>query len=205
MRGRQIKNFLLTLAISRGVPMLLGGDEFRRTQRGNNNAYCQDNDRSWLDWTLLQRHEEIWRFARSVLALRHAHAVLTRMAFYTDDEIQWFGPRGTSPDWHDGRQKCLACLIHGELGDGDLYLMFNADTTAMPFALPPARGGAWHLAIDTAQAPPHDCWRPPPSNRCGSRTITSSSPAPAWCSSVAPELVVYLGQQLGGLHCSSPD
>ena len=70
VRQRQIKNFLLTLAISRGVPMLLAGDEFRRTQRGNNNAYCQDNETSWVDWSLCQRHDEIVRFARNVFAFR---------------------------------------------------------------------------------------------------------------------------------------
>ena len=78
IRARQIKNFLLTLAISRGVPMLLAGDEFRRTQRGNNNAYCQDNETSWVDWSLRQRHDEIVRFTRNVLALRRAHPVLRR-------------------------------------------------------------------------------------------------------------------------------
>ena len=101
LRRRQIKNFLLTLAVSRGVPMLLGGDEFRRTQRGNNNAYCQDNETSWLDWSLRHRHDEILRFARTVLALRRAHPVLRREAFYTDDDIQWFDPRGRRPDWSD--------------------------------------------------------------------------------------------------------
>ena len=73
VRLRQIKNFLLTLAISRGVPMLLAGDEFRRTQRGNNNAYCQDNDTSWVDWSLAERHAELVRFTRSVFAFRRAH------------------------------------------------------------------------------------------------------------------------------------
>ena len=99
VRRRQIKNFLLTLAISRGVPMLLGGDEFRRSQRGNNNAYCQDNETSWVDWSLLQRNNEIFRFARGMLALRRAHPVLRREAFYTDQDIHWFNPAGKSPDW----------------------------------------------------------------------------------------------------------
>jgi glycogen operon protein len=78
IRRRQIKNLLLTLAISRGVPMLLAGDEFRRTQRGNNNAYCQDNETSWIDWSLVERHQELVRFTREVLALRRAHPVLPR-------------------------------------------------------------------------------------------------------------------------------
>jgi isoamylase len=77
-RKRQIKNFLLTLFISRGVPMLLGGDEFRRTQKGNNNAYCQDNITSWYDWSCLERNREIFRFTRWMIAFRRAHPILCK-------------------------------------------------------------------------------------------------------------------------------
>jgi glycogen operon protein len=157
VRRRQIKNFLLTLALSRGVPMLLGGDEFRRTQRGNNNAYCQDNATSWIDWSLLDRHAEIARFTRAVLALRAAHPVLRREAFYTEADISWFDPQGLTPDWSDPNRHQLACLIRA--GDGPaLSLMFNAAPQAVAFALPgPAGGRRWWLAADTAQAPPRDC------------------------------------------------
>ena len=156
IRVRQIKNFLLTLAISRGVPMLLAGDEFRRTQRGNNNCYCQDNDTSWVDWSLRQRHDDIVRFTRNVLALRRAHPVLRGGAFYRQEDIEWFDPSGRRPDWLDGRQKRLACLIRCEDGP-DLYLMFNADTEPISFALPrPSRPGEWRLAVDTAQPSPRD-------------------------------------------------
>ena len=93
MRIRLIKNFLLTLFVSRGVPMLLGGDEFRRTQRGNNNAYCQDNEVSWYDWSLLEKHREIHRFTRGMIAFRRAHPVLRKETFYTDEDIKWFAPR----------------------------------------------------------------------------------------------------------------
>ncbi|MEO0248125.1 MAG: glycogen debranching protein GlgX, partial [candidate division WOR-3 bacterium] len=99
LRRRQIKNFLLTLLISRGVPMLLGGDEFRRTQGGNNNPYCQDNETSWYDWTGLERNKEIFRFVRSMIAFRQSHPVLGREEFYTDATIQWFGPQGGLPNW----------------------------------------------------------------------------------------------------------
>ncbi|HXJ79959.1 MAG TPA: glycogen debranching protein GlgX [Candidatus Methylomirabilis sp.] len=158
IRVRQIKNFLLTLAVSRGVPMLLGGDEFRRTQRGNNNAYCQDNETSWVDWSLRQRHDEIVRFTRNVLALRRAHPVLRAGAFYRDEDLHWFDPSGRSLDWLDGGQKRLACLIRAE-DDADLYLMFNADTEPSPFILPPrSRSREWRLAVDTAQRSPRDAW-----------------------------------------------
>jgi glycogen operon protein len=160
VRQRQVKNFLLTLAVSRGVPMLLGGDEFRRTQRGNNNAYCQDNETSWLDWALRQRHDEIVRFARAVLALRRAHPVLSREAFYAPEDIQWFDPRGHGPDWSDSRLRSLACLLRPRDGAA-LYLVFNADPAPMTFALPPSpRPGPWRVAIDTGQPSPGDCHAP---------------------------------------------
>jgi isoamylase len=156
VRRRQVKNFLLTLAVARGVPMLVGGDEFRRTQRGNNNAYCQDNDTTWVDWSLAERHKEIVRFARGILALRRAHPVLCRETFYTDEDVQWFNPGGSSPDWFDPQQKCFASLMGGQ-GGSDLYLMFNADTAPVAFVLPPSpRPRQWRLAADTSKEPPDD-------------------------------------------------
>lgn len=159
VRGRQIKNFLLTLAVARGVPMLLGGDEFRRSQRGNNNAYCQDNDLSWVDWSLLARNQEIFRFTRGILALRRAHPVLRREAFYTEKEIQWFNPSGHCPNWFDPRPKCLACWVRGQEGP-DLYLIFNADHAPIDFVLPSPGSSQWRLAVDTAQASPGDACAP---------------------------------------------
>jgi isoamylase len=150
IRTRQIKNFLLTLLISRGVPMLLGGDEFRRTQSGNNNAYCQDNKTSWCDWSDLEQHEEIFRFTRGLIAFRGAHPILSREAFYTDAEIQWFGPSGGLPNWFDSNAKQFACLIH-EDEQHALCLLFNASTDAVAFSLPTALPETqWHLAVDTA-------------------------------------------------------
>jgi glycogen operon protein len=156
MRNRLIKNFLLTLFISRGVPMLLGGDEFRRTQRGNNNAYCQDNEVSWFDWSLLEKHKEIQRFTRGMIAFRRAHPVLRRETFYTDADIKWFGPNGATPDWADQRQKSLACLILGQT-EPDLFLLFNADIRSVDFSIPglPA-GEIWRLAVDTSRTAPDD-------------------------------------------------
>jgi len=156
LRKRQIKNFLLTLFVSRGVPMLLGGDEFRRTQRGNNNAYCQDNDVSWFDWTYLEKHQEIYRFARGMIALRRAHPVLSEERFYTDADIEWFGPHGGLPNWADPKERQFGCLIH-EDADGALCLMFNAGDYAVDFRFPPLPpGAAWYLAVDTSLLPPRD-------------------------------------------------
>jgi len=156
MRTRLIKNFLLTLFISRGVPMLLGGDEFRRTQNGNNNAYCQDNEVSWFNWDLLEKHEEIRRFTRGLIAFRRAHPVLRKETFYTDADIRWFAPGGAAPDWTDERQNSIACLILG-LTEPDLLLMFNADTKSVDFFIPALPAGKmWRLAIDTSRTAPDD-------------------------------------------------
>ncbi|WP_088256809.1 glycogen debranching protein GlgX [Fimbriiglobus ruber] len=155
-RTRQIKNLLLTLFISRGVPMLLGGDEFRRTQDGNNNAYCQDNETSWHDWGLPEQHREIVRFTRGMIAFRRAHPVLSKEQYYTDAEIHWFGPRSGLPDWADPKQKLFACLIW-EHEHSSLYLMFNAGADAVDFHLPTvAPTHQWHIAVDTASKSPRD-------------------------------------------------
>ncbi len=156
VRLRQIKNFLLTLFISRGVPMLLGGDEFRRTQRGNNNAYCQDNDISWFDWSCLQRHDEIYKFARGMIAFRRAHPVLSKEQFYTNGDLRWFSPDGETPNWFDATNKGFACLIR-EDEECAVFLMFNAGEEENAFAVPlPAQASRWHIAADTSRSPPND-------------------------------------------------
>ena len=178
MRKRQIKNFLLTLLISRGVPMLLGGDEFRRTQGGNNNAYCQDNDTSWYEWRFLERHSEIFRFTRGMIAFRRLHPILSQAHFYTDAEIHWFSPGGDLPNWTDPNEKWFACLIYEDERSA-LYLMFNAGADAVDFKLPPVLPGArWHLAVDTSHPAPQDLfaageeplWENPQTYRLGPRS-----------------------------------
>ncbi len=156
VRKRQIKNFLVTLFISRGVPMLLGGDEFRRTQRGSNNAWCQDNKTSWFDWNYLEQHREIYRFARGIIAFRRAHPVLSTEQFYTDDIIQWRGPAGGTPDWFDRREKAFACVLHEE-AKSRILMMFNAGADSVDFHLPQSPQSAkWLLAVDTSGAAPQD-------------------------------------------------
>ncbi len=160
IRKRLIKNFLLTLFISRGVPMLLGGDEFRRTQRGNNNAYCQDNEVSWVDWSLLEKQKEIHRFAQGMIRFRRAHPVLRRETFYAEAEIEWFAPTGASLDWADERQKSFGFLIM-EQTEPDLFLLFNADTRPVDFFIPASPAGKiWRLAVDTSRTAPDDLFEP---------------------------------------------
>lgn len=156
LRRRQIKNLLLTLFISRGIPMLLGGDEFRRSQRGNNNAYCQDNEISWYDWSLLKQNREIHRFTREMIAFRKANPVLRREKFYSDQEIRWFDPQGNVPNWFNPSAKQLGCLIFAQ--PADLCLLFNAAADPVSFSLP--NGQAWLRVVDTALASPDDIAEP---------------------------------------------
>jgi len=160
MRSRQIRNFLLTLLISRGVPMLLGGDEFRRTQGGNNNAWCQDNETSWVDWHLLERNRDLHRFVNEMLAFRRAHPVLSREQFYTEAEIQWFGPDGKVPDWFEPSAKQLACRIWEDAHDS-LFLIFNAGSECVDFRVPKAPNDRhWHRVVDTHRPAPEDIASP---------------------------------------------
>jgi glycogen operon protein len=155
LRTRQVKNFIATLMLSQGVPMLLGGDEFRRTQRGNNNAYCQDNERSWYNWDFVRKHGEIVRFTKELIAFRKRHPCLRRTHFFSGQDtdhdglpdISWYTTAAQEPDWSNDSTS-LACLIDGsypemsgEVTDNDLYLMFNAAEKACTFVLPKLPSG----------------------------------------------------------------
>jgi len=149
IRKRQIKNFILTLFVSRGVPMILGGDEFRRTQRGNNNAYCQDNETSWYNWNNLRQHQEIYRFVRGMISLRKEHPVLSENQFYSQQDIAWFDVHGRPLNWNQADGNLFACAIR-EIS-GDLYLIFNPSGVSADFILPSANlNKAYHLVVDTA-------------------------------------------------------
>ncbi|MBI1879708.1 MAG: glycogen debranching enzyme, partial [Chloroflexi bacterium] len=171
IRSRQVKNFLATLMLSQGTPMLPGGDEFRRTQQGNNNAYCQHNEISWYDWGFLQKYADIFRFARHVIALRQAHPVFRRTIFFTGHDqdgdqfhdVHWYGPSGLDATW-DPSSQWLMCTLDGsreETGaatdDVDMLMMFNAADRTRLFYLPPAaHSGRWRLVLDTGQPSPLD-------------------------------------------------
>jgi isoamylase len=158
-RVRQIKNMLATLFLSRGVPMLLGGDEFRRTQRGNNNAWCQDNEVSWYDWRLVGQNRELFGFVRELIAFRKRNPVLCADAFYTDKDLTWFGPAGGPPDWQ-GATRAVGCLVRSRISrdarSGAVCLLFNAGESPAAFDLPQELGAPWRVSIDTGDAAPHD-------------------------------------------------
>jgi glycogen operon protein len=166
LRAQQQRNLIATLLLSQGVPMILGGDEIGRTQRGNNNAYCQDNETSWLDWALDAEREGLLAFVCRVAALRRAHPSLRRRAFFRDGDIAWRRPDGapmTTSDWESPATRALAVWLAGAelrergprgetLCDDDLLLLINADSEPRDFRLPAASGGgAWRVEFDTAR------------------------------------------------------
>ncbi|HYY76585.1 MAG TPA: glycogen debranching protein GlgX [Gaiellaceae bacterium] len=174
LRELRQRNFIATLFLSLGVPMLLGGDELGRSQGGNNNAYCQDNEISWFDWSLDERQERLLAFTRRVIALRHAHPVFRRDEFLAGQEtmgsglpdVWWFRPDGrrmTRRNWQDGDARALGVFLNGrEIGrqtpegervsDDSFLLLLNAHHEPVAFTLPPRRFGArWAVELATAQ------------------------------------------------------
>ncbi len=169
LRVRQMKNLLATLFVSRGVPMMLGGDEFCRTQHGNNNAYCQDNELSWLDWGLVAKNADFLRFVRELIALRRRYAVLSSEQFYRPEELSWFNAEGQPPDW--ASDAAIGCHIHPAAESGVLCLMANPTPQAFEFRLPaPPAGCHWFRIIDTAATAPLDVCHPGPDVRVTSGT-----------------------------------
>lgn len=147
LRQRQMKNFIATLMLSRGVPMLLGGDEFGRTQDGNNNAYCQDNECSWYDWALLKSHRVMHDFTRDMISLRKRYPVLSEEQFYRADELVWFDSNGRYPDWSAADRSIGCHILSTNEHKEQLCLIFNAETCSVDFQLPDMN--EWHLIVDT--------------------------------------------------------
>jgi len=165
IRHRQARNFLAILMLSRGVPMLLAGDEVLRSQGGNNNAYCQDNELSWFDWRLTASNRAMVRFTRELIALRRRHPSLTRNRFFRGErlpnrgipDVAWYGPGLEAPSWQLGHVRFLACTIAGLTRDEeDLHLLFNMSENEIQALLPSIANRRWHVALNTAAVPPGD-------------------------------------------------
>jgi len=160
---------LATLLLSQGVPMLLAGDEFGRTQQGNNNAYCQDNEISWLDWSLAERRKWLIAFVRQLLTLRKQAAGLRRDTFLKGarqadrehKDVSWRHPSGReldAGDWHDENARAIGVLIGHAFSDpygtpnGHLLFLCNAGDVPVEFKLPePKTGAVWQTVFDTAR------------------------------------------------------
>src|SRR5271165_4321352 len=171
LRERQLRNFLATLLLSQGTPMLLAGDEFGRTQKGNNNAYCQDTEISWLDWNITEKGKALTDFARKLIALRHAYPILRRGRFFTGDfneavgvrDVTWVRPDGGDmelSDWDNATTRCFGMLMDGRAqatgirrpaSDATLLFLVNAHHEDVAFTLPETAGGRhWRVMFDSA-------------------------------------------------------
>lgn len=161
LRKRQMKNFIATLLLSQGVPMILGGDEFARTQKGNNNAYCQDNEISWVDWSFATQHADLLRFTRLMIAFRRRHHALRRSHFFRGtSDISWHGERAYQPDWSENA-RWLAFLLHGDRAPGGpdrhIFVVLNASEEWRHFEIPHT-GREWLRVIDTSKSSPEDIY-----------------------------------------------
>jgi glycogen operon protein len=178
LRRRQVSNFLVTLFLSQGIPMLLAGDELGRSQAGNNNAYCQDNEISWVDWELAAKHADLTDFVAALSALRRAHPVFRRRRFFSGQargsadgqrDIIWLNPSGTEmaqQDWANDYAKAMAVCVNGDaitepgprgerITDDDFILLLNAHSEPVTFAVPSGFGRPgvrWQVVVDTAMA-----------------------------------------------------
>jgi glycogen operon protein len=173
LRERQMRNMLATLLLSQGTPMMLAGDEFGRTQQGNNNAYCQDNEITWINWELTEEQQAWHDFVRSLTRLRRTQPVFQRRKFFQGraihgegiQDISWFEPSGqemTEEAWNTEYARCLGVRLAGDLiGEMDergetivgdtILLLLNAHHEAVPFTLPTTREGElWERLLDTA-------------------------------------------------------
>ena len=162
LRNQQIKNFFVVTLFSAGTPMILMGDEVRRTQLGNNNAYCQDNEHSWFDWTLTGKHPDILRFVQQLIRFRLSFASsrederLSLADFLQHAAIRWHGVNLDEPDWGDD-SRSLAITVKSYRGDRLTHFILNAYWEALEFRLPtPAQGNSWRRVVDTALKPPLD-------------------------------------------------
>ena len=173
VRLRQIKNMLTSLLLSQGVPMILAGDECRRTQRGNNNAYCQDNSISWFDWKLVKKHESLLRFCRTLIAFRKSEPTVRRTDFLTGQptapggypDISWYNAKGAPVNWESPARSltCLLAAVPAARADAPsthhILTMYHGGVEAKTFRIPPiVRTINWRLFIDTAADAPDDTY-----------------------------------------------
>lgn len=171
IRNRQVKNMLTSLMVSQGVPMIVAGDEFQRTQGGNNNAWCQDNPVSWIDWSLAQKHADLLRFTRHLIAFRRSQAAFRRCEFLTGNvvehtglpDVSWFNHVGTAVNWSNPDLP-MTCLLSAprvsddpQLSGRDVLILFNASRSPREFLIPAiSRTKHWRMFLDTSAASPDD-------------------------------------------------
>ena len=172
--------------------ILKSGDEFRRTQHGNNNAYCQDNEISWLDWSLVKENADLVRFVKALTSFRRSQPTVRRKKFFSGrpartglSDVNWYSALGTAIDW-DSDDRCMICLLTAprleedpDRTGRDVLIMVNNSHEPHPFIVPPvAKSTSWRLVIDTAGTSPKDAYPKgdgPPLPRRGSFRMTERS------------------------------
>jgi isoamylase len=151
LRKKQAKNVFAILLLSQGVPMLLAGDEFLNSQMGNNNAYCQDNGLSWLDWGIAAQNADIVHFVQQMIALRKRHPSVMRRRFLTGKDIRWHGIQVDQPQWDKPETRVLAYTLAGTHEDeADLHIVMNMSDEKVTVDLPAISGKEWCVAVDTS-------------------------------------------------------
>lgn len=158
LRKRQIKNFCCVLFLANGTPMFRAGDEFMNTQGGNNNPYNQDNETSWLNWDLLEKNRDIFRFFKGMIAFRKAHASLGRSRFWRG-EVRWYGV-GSEVDYGDDSHSVAFCLHGASQNDDDIYVMINAYWRDLQFTIQEGQPVEWRRVVDTSLPAPLDFLEP---------------------------------------------
>ena len=165
LRKRQAKNLMTILFLSQGVPMIQAGDEILRSQRGNNNAYCQDNQLNWFDWSQVEAQRDMFRFTKELIAFRKRHPSLQRSRFLTGKktahaeiaDIAWHGARLNDPLWDDPDAQVLGFTLAAyNKGEPHLHVVMNMASSAFSATLPKIANTRWHLCIDTFQSSPKD-------------------------------------------------
>jgi isoamylase len=163
LRERQIRNFATILMLSRGVPMFVAGDEIRNSQKGNNNAYCQDNEVAWFDWSGVQKHPGLLRFWQRMIEFRKKHPALRRNEFYTGEilerglrDISWHGTKLNDPGWTDSQARALGFTVAGTDGNADIHVMMNMFWEPLDMQVPAIDGRKWMRAVDTSLPSPAD-------------------------------------------------
>ncbi|AFY57204.1 glycogen debranching enzyme GlgX [Rivularia sp. PCC 7116] len=171
LRQRQIRNALAILMMSQGVPMLLMGDEIGRSKQGNNNTYCHDNELNWLDWTLLSKNSDLFKFVKNCIAFRKAHPILRQKNFLDRDsnngypDITWHGIRAWNPDFSDS-SRTTAFMLRGRKAnqhqkDDYIYVAMNMHWETHGFEIPKLNTSIkWHIFVNTGVTSPEDSWEP---------------------------------------------
>ena len=165
LRKQQAKNVFSILLLSQGVPMLLAGDEILHSQQGNNNCYCQDNELSWINWTMAEKNADTLRFVQLMIALRKRHPSIMRRRFLTGQiiegkdlpDVTWHGVEVNKPLWFDPEARILSFTLAGiEENEANLHIILNMSDRITPIELPQITGKKWCVAVDTSQPSPND-------------------------------------------------